>query len=365
MTKHLAKNERIKRSYLGYLKDAKRMDTSSVDMAAAAISHFDQWNNCRDFAKFHIEQARAYKAHLAQQTNAATGKPLAKSTIYARLMAVKTFFVWLAGQPGYKSRISYPDCDYFNPSANDARVATARREKRVPTIEQVRHVLSHMPAGNDIEMRDRAIVAFTLLTGARDSAIASFKLRHINLEQGKVSQDGREVRTKGAKTFTSVFFPVGDDIRVIVAEWIEHLSSVLLFGPDDPLFPATRVDIKDGLFHAAGLSRDHWTSATPIRKVFRSAFEAAGLPYSNPHSLRDTLAMLGEKRCRTPEEFKAWSQNLGHEHVLTTFTSYGTVSAGRQAEIISGFEHGARDSEGNDEKLEAIMALVRTLKTNA
>ena len=31
----------------------------------------------------------------------------------------------------------------------------------------------------------------------------------------------------------------------------------------------------------------------------------------------------------TPEEFKAWSQNLGHEQVLTTFSSYGQVGADR------------------------------------
>lgn len=91
MTKHLEKNERIKRSYLGYLKEAKRMDTSSVDMAAAAISHFDQWNHCRDFAKFHIEQAKAYKAYLAQQTNAATGMPPA-------LLLVEDDDARLAGQ---------------------------------------------------------------------------------------------------------------------------------------------------------------------------------------------------------------------------------------------------------------------------
>ena len=34
------------------------------------------------------------------------------------------------------------------------------------------------------------------------------------------------------------------------------------------------------------------------------------------------------------EEFKAWSQNLGHEQVLTTFASYGQVAADRQAELI-------------------------------
>ena len=60
----------------------------------------------------------------------------------------------------------------------------------------------------------------------------------------------------------------------------------------------------------------------------------AGLPYYNPHSIRKTLVQLGEQLCSTPEEFKAWSQNLGHEQVMTTFRSYGSVSQGRQAELI-------------------------------
>ncbi|WP_374412466.1 hypothetical protein [Novosphingobium colocasiae] len=68
----------------------------------------------------------------------------------------------------------------------------------------------------------------------------------------------------------------------------------------------------------------------------RKAFTAAGLPYFNPHSLRDTLVQLGEQVCTTPEQFKAWSQNLGHERVMTTLTSYGTVAPHRQAELIRG-----------------------------
>jgi len=58
-------------------------------------------------------------------------------------------------------------------------------------------------------------------------------------------------------------------------------------------------------FEAVGLERAPWLTATPIRKIFQSAFEAAGLPYYNPHSFRHTLAMLGERLCRSPEEFKA------------------------------------------------------------
>jgi integrase len=87
-------------------------------------------------------------------------------------------------------------------------------------------------------------------------------------------------------------------------------------------------------FEVAGLDRKHWSSAGPIRIMFKQAFVSVGLPYFNPHSFRKTLAFLGGRRCRTPEEYKAWSQNLGHEHVLTTFCSYGDVSCYRQSEII-------------------------------
>ena len=62
---------------------------------------------------------------------------------------------------------------------------------------------------------------------------------------------------------------------------------------------------------AVGLKPAHWSTAAPIRAIFREAFVAAGLPYFNPQSLRSTLFALGETVCRTPEEFKAWSQNLG------------------------------------------------------
>ena len=36
----------------------------------------------------------------------------------------------------------------------------------------------------------------------------------------------------------------------------------------------------------------------------------------------------------SPEAMKAWSQNLGHADVMTTFTSYGAVPVHRQGELI-------------------------------
>jgi integrase len=162
-----------------------------------------------------------------------------------------------------------------------------------------------MPVGNEIERRNRALVAFTLLTGARDSAIASLKLKHVDRIAGCVNQDAREVKTKFSKTFSTFFFPVGEEVQEIVTEWVSYLRNEQLWGNDEPLFPATRVALgSNRQFAAAGLGRKHWSNASPIRTIFREAFVSAGLPYFNPHSFRNTLVQLGQKVCKTPEPFQ-------------------------------------------------------------
>ena len=335
MQRHHPKNERIKRKYRLWLQDAKQKAPHSIDQAMAAIALFEASTNFKDFAIFHIEQARKFKAAQLERVNPDSGKPLAKATEKGRLDALKAFFLWLADQPGYRSRIKYADCEYFSMSANDTRIASAKRERAAPDLAQVHNVLDGMKAETAIEKRDRAIIAFALLTGARDDAIASLPLHLVDIEKRLVFQDARAVRTKNRKSFYTWFFPVGGRAEAIVGDWVLFLKSECFYGPDDPLFPQTMLGLDaNGCFAATGLKREYWKNADAIRRVFKRAFAEAGLPYFNPHSIRKTLVRLGEQVCKSPEEFKAWSQNLGHEQVLTTFNSYGNVASHRQAEIL-------------------------------
>ena len=361
MKKHCAENERIKRRYFAFLKEAKRHSEPTVDAAAKALSRFETYTRYRDFKAFHFMQAIAFKKHLAEQKGQQSGEKLSKATLHATLSQLKRFFQWLAWQPNYKSRLQYSDAEYFNLSDKDTRIATAQRQQKVPTLEQIEHVIKTMPAETDIERRNRALVAFTLLTGARDSAIASMKLKHVDLITNSVNQDAREVKTKFSKTFNTFFFPVGEEVREIVAAWVSYLRNEKLWGNDDPLFPATYISLgATRQFEAAGLTRKHWSSATPIRTIFREAFANAGLPYFNPHSFRNTLVQLGQDICKTPEQFKAWSQNLGHEKVLTTFLSYGEVACQRQGEIIRDLAMPQRAvPAGADEIAEAVYKKLR------
>jgi site-specific recombinase XerC len=102
MKTHNAQNERVKHTYFTYLREAKGMSEPSIDQTAKALSRFEAYTGHRDFKQFHRKQAEAFKQHLAGQRGQRTNEPLSKATIYSTLTTLKAFFVWLAGQPGYK-----------------------------------------------------------------------------------------------------------------------------------------------------------------------------------------------------------------------------------------------------------------------
>ncbi|MDC0139381.1 site-specific integrase [Hyphomicrobiales bacterium] len=220
-------------------------------------------------------------------------------------------------------------------SEKEIRAAKAPKRKSFPSIEQVRKALFSMPNSSDIEKRDQALIAFTFLTGMRDSAIISLQLKHIDLSREYVNQNPNEVKTKFSKQIDTYFFPVGDDIKAVFINWVGYLKETLLYDMNAPLFPQTRLgQDKNMCFAPMGLDNNPWSTASSMRGIFKKAFENAGLPYFTPHLFRDTLAHFGQEKCTSPEEFKAWSQNLGHENTLTTFTSYGYVDPHRQGDLI-------------------------------
>lgn len=159
-----------------------------------------------------------------------------------------------------------------------------------------------MRADTPFQKRARAVIAFTLLTAARDNAIASLSLVHLDLQKRCVFQDARDVRTKFRKTFTTWFFPVGGQAEAIVQDWVAFLKSEYQFGASDPLFPSTLNGLgTNGKPGPIRFKREHWKNAGAIRTIFKEAFLSAGLPYFNPHSIRSTIARLGQRMGLTPE----------------------------------------------------------------
>lgn len=334
MRKINEENERIKRRYLQYLKTAKRKDASTVLKAAEGILRFEASTHYSNFKRFRIEQAIKFQDSLNSDLNQATGKPLSKSTIRSILSANKGFIFWLADQSGYKSRIRHSDADYFNMDAKGARIASAVRETPYPSMEMARHAFSYMPEATEIDRRNKALFAFLMLTGARDGAVASLRIKHINMIDGCVYQDAREVKTKNSKTITTFFLPVDTEYLACFETWMRYLKEEALFGPDDPLFPPAKIKAINGEFQVVGLCRETYKNANAIRTAIKEAFARADLPPFTPHAFRKTLVKWADKAYKSREAFKAFSQNIGHTNVITTVSAYCPVSIERQAELI-------------------------------
>ncbi|MBP8670815.1 site-specific integrase [Sphingobium sp. DEHP117] len=330
-----AANALIIRQYEHFLREAQGLAETTIVLNLRAIADYEKFTSHANFKSFSADNAVAYKRGLLKKGGRHAAEKSSRATVYSKLRAVERFFRWLSDKPTYKSRIQISDTAYFRLSNRDVALTRGHTFKDAASLEQLRHVISLMPSSSAIEKRNRALLACTLLTGVRIKALITLKLKHMRADNLGINQDAEEVGTKFAKTIPTAFFPVGDDIRAILLDYVQFLKSELHFGNNDPLFPSTRKEVgEDRIFHWVGLTREHWETPEPVRRIFREAFAAASIPYFSPHTVRNTLVLLGQEICVGPADFKAWSQNLGHESTLTTFNSYGHLPERQQISLI-------------------------------
>lgn len=335
MAKFNAENERIKRKYFEWEKEANGKSNSTITNIQNYIYAYEEFTKFKSFKQFNKNDAIAFKKYLSQKIAKHSKKPVSKPYLMHATKSVSTFFKWLSTQSGYKSKIDLNQVAYLNLQEKDIQIARAPKTKRFPILEQIEHVVKNMPTNTEVQKRDRALIAFLALSGGRVTAVASLKLKHIFLDDKRIEQNPQEVKTKYSKKIFTYFFPVGDYLKQVFVDWVNFLKHEKLFDHNATLFPNTKLSL-DGndQFSRQELDIVAWQSTTSIRNVVKNAFITADLEYYNPHSFRNTIVQLSYQFCKTPEDFKAWSQNLGHSSPLTTFTSYGTIDEFSQGEII-------------------------------
>ena len=123
------KNDRVKREYLIYLKDARQRSTATVDQVRHAIDRLESYTGFKDFCTFNKEQARGFKQALVATKEQRPNRPISTATAHHILQALKEFLTWLQGQPGYHRRIDTTHIAYLNLTTNDERAAHAGRPK--------------------------------------------------------------------------------------------------------------------------------------------------------------------------------------------------------------------------------------------
>jgi len=357
MKKDKAKNEIIKRKYFKRMKEAKGYSEATIEVIEKALWNYEGYSKDEDFRNFNEKKAKEFKDWLANKQN--RGKTITLSTQYARLRHLRAFFVWLSGQNGYKSKINVYDTEYLNLTKKQRKEATSPSYPDYPELKDVKKICDSIEVNNDIDKRDRALIAFTLLSGMRDDAIASLPIGSFDPNKLIVSQNpSKGVRTKFSKHIETTLFKFDEILLEYFLDWYKYLKEVKTYKGTDPLFPRSKVEQISKTNHtyiANSIEPVFWESPSAMRKIFKERFEKAGIQYYSPHKFRHLAVRLSTDHCRSAEQLKAVSQNLGHEHVGTTLLTYGKIHVPQVRNIISNMSFKKTD---RDKKLEEVKKLL-------
>ncbi|WP_442581614.1 tyrosine-type recombinase/integrase [Mesorhizobium sp. ASY16-5R] len=351
------------------LKRRLSRDDKTIDAKLRHIRQFERAIGAIDFRAITEEKILNYRLSRESRLESDEENSLSASTIVHALGDVTEFLEALATQPGY-SAITRDLIDCLKPAKRTVQLAHGPSDTYSPPLEHILAVIYALPAKTIWERRDRAVVAFAVLSGARASVIRTLRLKHIDIENRTVFQDAKVVDTKNSKTMLTSWFPVGLDIERLVIDWIKESRS-LGAGDEDPLFPKAPNKIRA---RSGENTFEFWSTIEPIRAVFVSGAQLAQVPYFNPHAVRHTLTKLMFKFATSGEEMKAWSQSLGHDDLGTTFKHYGTLDSKRVHSLIGAIRERLEDptrldlaeqiKNASPEHLEIIRGILRLGNSN-
>lgn len=345
-------NEVVKKQFFLYLKEVKGFSNDSVDAHERAILLWQECQENKDFASFGKQQVRAFKGWLKSRCNR-KGEALSLVYRYHVLRRLRLFFEWLSQQPHYKSKINHTVVEFLSLSKKETRIAIQPNKRKIPAIEDVIKVIEAIDPETEVDQRDRALLCFTLLTGARISAIYSLPMKAFDPSTLTVDQDPKfGVKTKFSKRILTTFFPIEYQAAVeYFLEWYKYLEHKKDFKPEAPIFPQAIIENGEEniSYHNTGeVEPIFWSSSNSVRKIFQKRFLEAEVPYYHPHTFRHLVVKEFAKTRLTEEEKKAISQNLGHENTGTTFGSYGYghIEEERQVDIVKNIKIGKTEIEG-------------------
>jgi integrase len=317
-------NVKIKRKYFHYLQHVEGLSDNTIKGIEIAINLFEEFSDYASFLSFRPERAAEFKNWLSQRKY--REKNISIYTIKTYIKYLKKFFLWLSQQPGYISKIKPNLIEYFNLRRKENRIVSIYNRVKYPEPDYCIKLANSISIGNEVDMRDRALVSFAFLTGMRDHAIVSLPLDCVDEEKLLVYQNpSKGVETKFTKYIVSKIFPIDLELVKFVIDWIKYLKK-RGFSPTDPVFPRAKDNQTESIISfqkAVDVEPIFWKSTDSFRKILKTRSLEADLPYFVPRAIRHTTAYIAMKHAKSGAELKAVSQHFGHEEIKTTLTIYG------------------------------------------
>lgn len=348
-------NQKVKREYLIWRREAKGDSESTVDKRERAINRYEDFSKHADFKSYNKVKAREFKEYLRE------GAKISDNTLRTILLHVRDFFSWLCMRPGYR-RIIPSDIDYLKVSKKESRIAAQGPLKEFPDIQYVLKLTSSIVIENEIDLRDRAMISFLFLTGMRDQALITLPLGCVDEDRLRVYQlPSRGVMTKFSKNIVSKIFPFDEKLVQYICEWIEKLRTKG-FEDSGPFFPKSlKSKGKDSLAYVkpSEVVPEFWSSTNGLRRIFKERAEKASMKYFNPHAFRHAAVNYAFKHSKNNLELKAISQSIGHEFVMTTISNYGNFTPSELFTCLEGIDFSSEPEMSNTEMLKKLRALFK------
>jgi integrase/recombinase XerD len=259
-----------------------------------------------------------YQRHVLNSKRIKNGQPLSSGTKQKRLMAVRTFFRWLA-----KSRQIV-----YNPATD---LELPRRPFQLPhqvlNIEEAERVLNAVDLNDFVGLRDRAMMEILYSTGIRRAELCRLKVHEIDIDRGWL-------RVEQGKYNKDRVVPIGERALFWLDKYLVELRPLLVLHNESDHIFLTRQGRPIRPKHLTRMLHEH------VKK--------AGISKSGScHIFRHTMATL---MLEGGADIRFIQEMLGHENLDTT-KIYTKVSIGKLKEVHEKTHPGAflkrpQDDEG-------------------
>ncbi|MDH5506236.1 MAG: site-specific integrase [Anaerolineae bacterium] len=331
--------------YLDYQGRVKQQSPKTVKRKWGHLRHLLNWADGERFNKV-MKKGIQFPVFLQTARNDNAGKNLSLESVKRACAEARNFYIWAKQQKGkiYKE-ISIEWIETIRPS-REMGMQSKIKEREFFSLDEVIKICG-VADNSLIGKRDRAAVAMGFISGMRVSALVTLPAHCVDLEKMAVYQLPEEgVETKNNKAQITYLLPV-KELANIVIEWTKFVRKEL--GEKTLWYPNLNSDGEgwSKLEKVGGVESRRQSLSRGLKKFCKRA----GIKYRSPHKLRHGHGIYGVKRVSTLEEYKAFSQNMGHDTLEVTDRIYGRLGGEDVRGIISRLERKSSEPESDKEKL--------------
>src|SRR5580700_11268882 len=264
-----------------FLRSLRELNASphTIKAYTGDLDNFAAYIGSRDLKKVSHVEVRGFLSSLYD-------KGLSKTSVARSLAAVRSLYRWLAGRGMVEQ----------NPAALVSTPKLPKKLPRVPTIEEMNHVLDGaMPEVAAFPERDRLMLELLYGCGVRNSELVGIRLEDIRL-----SSEAILIRGKGKK---ERYVPFGDSVKVALAVYL-------------PLRQQTLAERKKTTTALLINQRGGRLTTRSVGRIIKKVAVAKGLsPDVHPHTLRHAF---GTHMLEEGADLRSIQEMLGHERLSTT-----------------------------------------------